>query len=107
VLYLYRTMRPRVSCSAAIRTAPCATRRLHDLPTSEHIIVMRFDGSLYFANVPYFEDVILGRPRAIRRRKYILIVGDGINEIDGSGEEVIRHLAAPAGTTASPWCSAG
>jgi hypothetical protein len=29
------------------------------LPTDERIIVIRFDGQLYFANVSYFEDTIL------------------------------------------------
>ena len=32
-----------------------------------------------------------GRART-RGRRHVLVVGDGINEIDASGEEVIRHL---------------
>ena len=92
VLYLYRTMRPRV---AVLGRHPDGTLRdaiMHNLRTSEHIVAVRFDGSLYFANVPYFEDTILNQAARHPRVKYILIVGAGINEIDGSGEEVIRHL---------------
>jgi SulP family sulfate permease len=92
VLYLYRTMRPRV---AVLGRHPDGTLRdavLHNLRTSEHIIVVRFDGSLYFANVPYFEDTVLNQVARHPKAKYVLIVGDGINELDGSGEEVIRHL---------------
>jgi sulfate permease, SulP family len=92
VLYLYRTMRPRV---AVLGRHPDGTLRdaaLHDLRTSEHIIVVRFDGSLFFANVPYFEDTVLDQAARNPKAKFLLVVGDGINEIDGSGEEVIRHL---------------
>ncbi len=93
LLYLYRTMHPRV---AILGRHPDGTLRdalLHDLRTSEHIIAIRFDGSLYFANVPYFEDAVLEQSAQNPKAKFILIVGDAINEIDGSGEEVIRHLA--------------
>ena len=54
--------------------------------------MIRYDGSLYFANVPYFEDSILEEVANHPHAKFILIVGDGINQLDASGEEVIRHL---------------
>lgn len=92
VLYLYRTMRPRV---AVLGRHPDGTLRdvhMHHLPTSEHMIALRFDGSLYFANVPYFEDALLEQLAAHPHAKYILIVGHSINELDASGEALIRHL---------------
>lgn len=63
-----------------------------DLPTSEHVVAMRFDGQLYFANVAYFEDTILEAVAAHPKAKYVLVVGDGINNLDATGEEVIQHL---------------
>ncbi len=41
--------------------------------------------------MPYFEDAVL---EAVARNPEarILIVGDGINELDAAGEEVFRHL---------------
>ena len=92
VLYLYRTMRPRVAILGRHPDGTLRDARVHNLRTSEHIICIRFDGSLYFANVPYFEDAVLGEAARNPKAKFILIVGDGINEIDASGEEVIRHL---------------
>jgi SulP family sulfate permease len=92
VLYLYRTMHPRVAVLGRHSDGTLRDARLHNLRTSEHIIAIRFDGSLYFANVPYFEDAVMGEAARHPKAKYILVVGDGINEIDGSGEEVIRHL---------------
>jgi SulP family sulfate permease len=92
VLYLYRTMRPRVAILGRHPDGTLRDARMHNLRTSEHIIVIRFDGSLYFANVPYFEDAVLGEAARSPKAKFILVVGDAINEIDASGEEVIRHL---------------
>ena len=62
------------------------------LPTSEHIVAMRFDGQLYFANVAFFEDTVLEAVADHPKAKYLLIVGDGINQLDASGEEVVHHL---------------
>jgi SulP family sulfate permease len=62
------------------------------LPTDERIIVMRFDGQLYFANVSYFEDTILSAVADHPNAKFVLVVADGINQVDASGEEVLHHL---------------
>jgi SulP family sulfate permease len=92
VLYLYRTMHPRVAVLGRHPDGTLRDARLHNLRTSEHIIAVRFDGALYFANVPYFEELILNQAAQHPRAKYILVVGEGINEIDASGEAVIRQL---------------
>jgi SulP family sulfate permease len=92
VLYLYRTMRPRVAILSRHADGTLRDARINDLALSEYIIVLRFDGQLYFANVPYFEDAVLEAVAARPRAKHLLIVGDGINQLDASGEEVIRHL---------------
>jgi SulP family sulfate permease len=55
---------------------------------------VRFDGQLYFANVPYFEDCILDVVARFPKAKHILVVANGINQIDASGDETIRHLVA-------------
>lgn len=92
VLYLYRTMTPRVALLGRHPDGTMRDARLHGLPTRRDIVVIRYDGSLYFANVPYFEDSILEQAANHPYAKFILVVGDGINQLDASGEEVIRHL---------------
>lgn len=93
LLYLYRTMSPRVAHLGRYEDGTLRDLAVHpDLPTDEHIIVIRFDGSLYFANVSFFEDTILGAVADKPDAKYILVVGDGINQLDASGEEVLHHL---------------
>lgn len=93
VLYLYRTMRPRVAHLGRYDDGTLRDLAVHpDMPTDEKIIVIRYDGSLYFANVAFFEDTILAAVAHKPDAKFILIVGDGINQLDASGEEVLHHL---------------
>lgn len=92
VLYLYRTMKPRVAILARHSDGTLRDVKVHHLPPSEHIIAMRYDGSLYFANVSYFEDTVLEAVANSPQARYLLVVGNGINQLDASGEEVIRHL---------------
>ncbi len=93
LLYLYRTMTPRVAQLGRFSDGTLRDIKVNpDLPTSPHIIAMRFDGSLYFANVAYFEDTILEAVAAKPNAKYLLVVGDAINQLDASGEEVVHHL---------------
>lgn len=92
ILYLYRTMRPRVAVLGRHADGTLRDARIFNLPTSDKLIAIRFDGSLFFANVPYFEDVILEQAAQHPQARYILVVGDAINELDASGEEMIRHL---------------
>ena len=92
VLYLYRTMRPRVALLARHGDGTLRDAAVHQLPLSRRVIVLRFDGELYFANVPYFEDAVLEAVAQRPEAKHVLIVGDGINQMDASGEEVVRHL---------------
>lgn len=92
-LYLYRTMSPRVAILGRYQDGTFRDLKVHpDLPTDPRIIVMRFDGSLYFANVAYFEEAILGAVADFPDASYVLVMGDGINEVDASGEEVLHNL---------------
>ena len=92
-LYLYRTMSPRIAFLGRYQDGTLRDIRVHtDLPVDEKVVAIRFDGSLYFANVSYFEDAILKASADNPNAKFILVVGDGINQLDASGEEVLHHL---------------
>ncbi len=93
LLYLYRTMRPRVAILGRFPDGTLRDIKVHpNLPTSEHVVAMRFDGSLYFANIAFFEDAVLEAVADHPHAKYVLIVGDAVNQMDASGEEVVHHL---------------
>lgn len=93
LLYLYRPMKPRMILLGRHPDGALRDARLYALPTSEHVIALRFDGSLYFANVPYFEDTLLDTLASSPKARYVLIQGTGISEIDASGQEVLRDIA--------------
>ena len=91
--HLYRTMAPRVAilgrhCDGTLRD----TKYHPDLITSSRVVAIRFDGSLYFANVAHFEDAVLNAMADHREAKFLLVVGDAINSIDSSGEEMLHAL---------------
>jgi len=90
-LYLYRTMSPRVAILGRFHDGTLRDAKVNALPPSEVVTAVRFDGSLYFANVAYFEEAILEAVATNPKAPYLLIVADAINEMDASGEEVV-HL---------------
>ena len=91
-LYLYRTMSPRVAILGRHVDGSLRDAKVHNLPPSEIVTAVRFDGRLYFANVSFFEDAILEAVAANPKAPYLLVVGNGINELDASGEEVMHHV---------------
>lgn len=91
--YLIRTMKPRAEIVSYKPDGTLGGIRSHNLtPISDQFVPVRFDGSLTFANVAYFEDIILEAQRDFPDAKAIVIIGSGINEMDASGEEKIREL---------------
>jgi SulP family sulfate permease len=93
LLYLYRTMKPRVAILGRYGDGTLRDIKMNpNLATSKHVIAMRFDGSLYFANISHFEDAVLEAVANHKEAKYLLVVGDAINQLDASGEEVVHHL---------------
>ena len=93
LLFLLRTMKPRVALLGRYSDGTLRDIKVNpDLPTSPHVMAMRFDGSLYFANVSYFEDAVLEALAERPSTRAVLIVGDAINQLDASGEEIIHHV---------------
>jgi len=91
--YLYRTMAPRVAILGRHEDGTLRDVKHHpDLATSAKVVAIRFDGSLYFANIAHFEDAVLGAMADHREAKFLLVVGDAINFIDSSGEEMLHNL---------------
>ncbi len=94
-LFFYRRMRPRIIVALGLH--PDGTLRdaaRFDLPLlPPQIGALRFDSSLLFFNVSYFENAVLKLMRDKPDANYILIAGSGINHLDGSGVEIISSLA--------------
>ena len=91
---LFKVMKPRGEILALGEDGVLAGLDTHGLkPVSETFVPIRFDGSLVFASVTFFEDIVLEARARFPKAKTILIVGSGINRIDASGEEKIREMA--------------
>ncbi|MDX5332652.1 MAG: STAS domain-containing protein [Gammaproteobacteria bacterium] len=95
VLYhLVRIMKPRTEIVSRKDDGTLGGMFTHGLkPISENFVPVRFDGSLTFINVAYFEDMILEAHSDFPDAKAILVIGSSINEIDASGEEKVREVA--------------
>jgi len=92
--FLTKTMKPRVEVVSRKADGSLGGILAHQLqPMSDQFVPVRFDGSLTFMNVAYFEDMILEALADFPDCKTILIIGSGINNIDASGEEKIREIA--------------
>jgi SulP family sulfate permease len=86
-LYLYRTMAPRVAILGRYADGTMRDVTVHpEVSTSAMVTVMRFDGSLYFANVAHFEDAVLKAVADHKDARFLLVVGDAVNYLDSSGE---------------------
>ncbi len=89
LVFLYKSMRPRV-----ISLSLSPDKRLHDaltygLKECRFIDVVRFEGPLFFANSSYLETQIAMHRQNKPGLKHILLVADGIYDMDASGQEML------------------
>jgi MFS superfamily sulfate permease-like transporter len=91
-LYLVRNIKPNIAMLSLYTDGTYRNAARLGLHRCRHIAVIRFNGSLIFANVAYLEEYVMDQVRNMPDLKYILIVGNGINELDASGEEKLSEL---------------
>ncbi|MCB2226057.1 MAG: SulP family inorganic anion transporter [Desulfarculaceae bacterium] len=92
LVFLYKSMRPRVAKLSMHEDCSLRDAEHFSLAECEHIAVVRFDGPLFFANASFLEDQINERIREMPKLKHILVVANGINDIDASGEDTLSLL---------------
>jgi len=91
-VFLYKSMRPTIASLARYDDQSLRSCKIFGLKECEHIAMIRFDGPLFFANASYLEDKIMELMRSKAWLKHIIIVSNGINDIDASGEETLSLL---------------
>ena len=92
LVFLYKSMRPGVASLSRAEDQAFRCAETHGLQECEYIAMIRFDGPLFFANESYLEDEIMKIMKARPRLRHIIIVSNGINDIDASGEETLSLL---------------
>lgn len=89
---LFRHMRPDVAVLAKHPDGSYRNCARWGLKQCRYIAVIRFHGSLFFANCSYLEDRVLERLATTRDLRHVLLVGNAINELDASAEEMLSSL---------------
>ncbi|MFH1372334.1 MAG: SulP family inorganic anion transporter [bacterium] len=92
LLYLIRNMKPAIAILSLHLDGTYRNRLRFDLKQCPYIVVIRYAGSLIFANVDYLEKQVLQSVRSMPHLRHVLIVGNGINELDASGVDALSVL---------------
>jgi len=88
-MFLYKSMRPKVVTLSMYEDSSFQSATDHGLKECRHIAMIRFDGALFYANAGYLEEKVTEQIRAMPELKHILIISNGINDMDASGEETL------------------
>lgn len=94
LLYLYRNMKPQMAILSRTADGHYRNADRWGLEKCRHVAVVRFNNSLFFANVNYLEDEILELIATMPELRNVLIVGNGMNELDASGEVLVSQLVS-------------
>ncbi len=90
--FLYRCMRPHVARLSLHPDGSYRDAEYWGLHECRHIAVLRFDSPLFFANASHFDELISERVRAHPEVRHVLLVANGINDMDASGEHVLALM---------------
>ena len=93
LLYLYRTSKPH---SAIVGRVPGTEhfRNIdrHQVETDHHILTLRVDESLYFANARYLEDLIYDQVARNPELRHLILMCPAVNLIDASALESLEAI---------------
>jgi SulP family sulfate permease len=93
LLFLWRTSKPHVAIVGRLGHSETYRNILrHPVRICAHVVAMRVDESLYFANTKFLEDTILGTIADQPEVKHLILIGIAINEIDASALETLESL---------------
>ncbi len=91
-VFFYRHMRPSVGFLSKHPDGSFRDVNRWGLNQCRYIAVIRFNGSLFFADASYLENRVLEKISYMQDLRHVLFVGNAINEMDASGEDMISSL---------------
>lgn len=93
-LYLFRSSRPHVAIIGQVPGTEHFRNVLrHEVNTSEHVLGVRIDESLYFANARFLEDCINEAVAKQPKLAHVVLNCTAINAIDASALESLETIA--------------
>ncbi len=95
VMYLWRTSRPHVAVVGRVGDSEHFRNiERHEVRTCKHVVALRIDASLYFANTRFLEDTVLRHVSENPELKHVVLICSAINFIDASALETLYDLIA-------------
>lgn len=92
-LYLYRSSQPHIAVVGQVGdTEHYRNVDRHEVKTHEHILAMRIDENLYFANTNFLEDTIMRHVADNKAINHIVLICSSISYIDTSGLESLDNI---------------
>ncbi len=92
-LFLWRTSKPHVAVVGRVGDSEVYRNVLrYRVHTCPHVLAMRVDESLYFANTKFLETTVLRLVAEQPDVKHIVFIGTAINSIDSSALETLLSL---------------
>lgn len=93
-IFLWRSSRPHVAIVGRVpRTHHFRNVARHNVETWRHLLLLRIDRSLFFANVSYIEDLISKHAAEEPKLKHLVLICSAVNNIDYSALESLQQLA--------------
>jgi SulP family sulfate permease len=95
LLHLYKSSRPHIAEVGLVPGTQHYRNILrHDVITDPHVVTLRMDESLYFANARFLEDKIHNRVAGDKNIRHVILQCSAINEIDLSALESLETINA-------------
>ena len=93
VLHLWRTSRPHMAIVGRVpNTEHFRNVQRHEVQTLPHVLLLRIDESLYFANAKYIEDFVRCAAAERPQLRHLVLICNAINFIDASALETLSDL---------------
>ena len=93
ILFLWRSSKPHIAIVGRVGNSEHFRNiRRHTVHTCPHVLAIRVDESLFFANTRYFENYVLSAVVDQPDVKHVVFICSAINAIDGSALESLEQL---------------
>lgn len=91
--YLWRTSRAHLAIVGRVGNSEHFRNvERHDVTTHPHVLAIRVDESLYFANARYLEDVLLRTVADRPAVQHVVLICSAVNAIAASALETLEHV---------------
>ena len=91
-MFLYKSMKPRVSILSMHPDSSYRSAREYGLMECKHLALVRFEGQLFYANAGHLEEHISNIILKMPELRHLVVVANGINDMDASGEEMLSLI---------------